>query len=151
MKKIILTTSIGLTTLCMINPAYAIDAKYRAKLERSGCTQVSEMQGCDINKSKAENAKAGFVNNTAVYVNTYAGVWTAKNSSTDQTVAKIHVDHNQKVWVNGQEVKAKTSDGGLIFKQGFITFKLEGDPKHQNESVWHDSDAQTSGPILKTN
>ena len=66
MKKIILTTSIGLTTLCMINPAYAIDAKYRAKLERSGCTQVSETQGCDINKSKAENAKAGFLNNTVI-------------------------------------------------------------------------------------
>ncbi|MGJ8757668.1 hypothetical protein ACSFV5_08740 [Acinetobacter sp. HC8-3S] len=149
MKKIILTTSIGLTTLCMINPAYAIDAKYRAKLERSGCTQVSEMQGCDINKSKTENAKAGFVNNTAVYVNTYAGIWTAKNSSTGQTVANIQVDNNEKVWVNGKQVKAKRSDGGLMFKQGFITFKLEGDPKHQNESVWHDSDALTSGPIHK--
>ena len=41
-------------------PAHAIDAKYREKLERSGCTQVSEMQGCDINKTKAENTKAGF-------------------------------------------------------------------------------------------
>lgn len=41
-------------------PAHATDAKYRAKLERSGCTQVTEMQGCDINKTKAENAKAGF-------------------------------------------------------------------------------------------
>lgn len=40
--------------------ARAIDAKYRAKLERSGCTQVTEMQGCDINKTKEENAKAGF-------------------------------------------------------------------------------------------
>lgn len=40
--------------------AQAIDKKYRAKLERSGCTQLSEMQGCDINKTKAENAKAGF-------------------------------------------------------------------------------------------
>lgn len=41
--------------------AHAIDAKYREQLERSGCTQVSEAQGCDINKTKAENAKAGFV------------------------------------------------------------------------------------------
>ncbi len=40
--------------------AHAIDEKYRQKLERSGCTQVSEMEGCDINKTKAENAKAGF-------------------------------------------------------------------------------------------
>ncbi len=41
--------------------AHAIDQKYAKKLERSGCTQASELQGCDINKTKAENAKAGFV------------------------------------------------------------------------------------------
>ncbi|MFY0732022.1 hypothetical protein [Pseudomonas sp. NFX15] len=44
------------------SPAYAISDKYRKQLEKSGCTQVSELQGCDIHKSKAENAKAGFVN-----------------------------------------------------------------------------------------
>ncbi|MFK7848893.1 MAG: hypothetical protein AB8G77_26635 [Rhodothermales bacterium] len=41
--------------------AHAINAKYREQLLRSGCTQVSEAQGCDITKSKEENAKAGFV------------------------------------------------------------------------------------------
>lgn len=40
--------------------AQAIDKKYRQKLENSGCTQVTEMQGCDINKTRAQNAKAGF-------------------------------------------------------------------------------------------
>lgn len=40
--------------------AHAVDRKYRARLERSGCTQVSEAQGCDISKTRAENAKAGF-------------------------------------------------------------------------------------------
>jgi len=40
--------------------AHAIDKEYAKKLERSGCTQVTEAQGCDINKTKAENAKAGF-------------------------------------------------------------------------------------------
>ena len=28
--------------------AYAINDKYRQQLEQSGCTQVSEIQGCDI-------------------------------------------------------------------------------------------------------
>lgn len=38
-------------------PAYAINAHYRAQLERSGCTQISDGDGsCDINKTKAENA-----------------------------------------------------------------------------------------------
>ncbi|MCU6670293.1 hypothetical protein M8013_16245 [Enterobacteriaceae bacterium H4N4] len=40
-------------------PAFAISANYRAQLERSGCTQVSEADGtCNIHKTKAENQKA---------------------------------------------------------------------------------------------
>jgi uncharacterized protein len=60
MKRIaLLTASLCLLTL---TAAHAIDAKYRQKLERSGCTQISESQGCDINKTREENAKAGFAN-----------------------------------------------------------------------------------------
>ena len=44
------------------SPAHAINDKYRKQLEKSGCTQTSELQGCDIHKTKAENAKAGFAN-----------------------------------------------------------------------------------------
>ncbi len=149
MKKIILNSCVGLTILCTMNSAYAIDAKYRAKLERSGCTEMSEMQGCDINKTKAENAKAGFGTSTSASSNSYAGQWVAKNSSTGQTVATIRVDGNENVWVNGQKVKAKRSDGGLVFKQGFITYRLEGDPSNRSASSWYDSDAQTSGTIQK--
>ncbi|MCX0422666.1 hypothetical protein QPK06_20740 [Aeromonas veronii] len=47
-------------TLLGITPAHAISAKYAEQLERSGCTQVTEAQGCDIHKTKAENAKTGF-------------------------------------------------------------------------------------------
>lgn len=47
----------------MSTNAHAIDRKYAKMLERSGCTQVSEAQGCDINKTKAENTKAGFGSN----------------------------------------------------------------------------------------
>ncbi|EKP0316900.1 hypothetical protein JFQ90_002133 [Aeromonas veronii] len=47
-------------TLLGITPAHAISAKYAEQLERSGCTQVTEAQGCDIHKTKAENTKAGF-------------------------------------------------------------------------------------------
>ncbi len=58
MKKIVI---IAFSTFILAStPAHANDAKYRQKLERSGCTQLSEMQGCDINKTKEENAKAGF-------------------------------------------------------------------------------------------
>ncbi|WP_295455083.1 hypothetical protein [uncultured Thiodictyon sp.] len=44
--------------------AHAIDAQYRRLLERSGCTQVTETQGCNIHKTKEQNAKAGFVPDT---------------------------------------------------------------------------------------
>jgi hypothetical protein len=54
----------SLVTACVIllavTSAHAIDAEYRRLLERSGYTQISEMQHCDINKAKAQNAKAGF-------------------------------------------------------------------------------------------
>ncbi|EDM6436455.1 hypothetical protein CUW27_20745 [Salmonella enterica] len=36
-------------------PAYAISEGYRAKLERSGCSQMNAGHGCDINKTKAQN------------------------------------------------------------------------------------------------
>lgn len=56
MKKIILS-AVSLAVLATA-PAHAINAKYRAQLERSGCTQVTEADGtCDIHKTKAENAK----------------------------------------------------------------------------------------------
>jgi len=38
-------------------PAYAINAHYRDRLVRSGCTEISAGDGsCDINKTKAQNA-----------------------------------------------------------------------------------------------
>jgi hypothetical protein len=51
--------STGIALLLPI-AAHAIDQQYAKKLEKSGCTQATELQGCDINKTKAENAKAGF-------------------------------------------------------------------------------------------
>lgn len=50
-------------------PAHAINAKYAQQLERSGCTQASELQGCDITKTRAENAKAGFVRDAPAKTN----------------------------------------------------------------------------------
>lgn len=152
MNKKLIQTGFILLTLCSFNTAHAIDAKYRAKLEQSGCTQMSEMQGCDINKSKAENAKAGY--GAEVYPmhhhqnhHLYTGQWVAKNANTGQTVATIRVDNDENVWVNGQKVTAKKSDAGLVFKQGFIQYTLEGGSMHRNAGYWYDSDAQTSGPI----
>ncbi|PJD07983.1 hypothetical protein B9Q20_08905 [Enterobacter mori] len=50
-------TVITLLFAIAATPAHAINAHYRAQLERSGCTQISDGDGsCDITKTKAENA-----------------------------------------------------------------------------------------------
>ena len=142
--------------LLMQAPAFAIDAKYRQKLERSGCTQMSEGQGCDINKTKAENAKAGFVTEAPAEnagqgaqanQSPYAGNWVAVGPS-GGTVAKIRIDNKEHVKVNGKAVKAKRSDGALVFKQGFITYTIQGDRRLKGEDTWSDSDARTTGKIV---
>jgi hypothetical protein len=64
-KKLNLATISAGVALLLPIAAHAIDQKYARKLEESGCTQASELHGCDINKTKAENAKAGFVRTPA--------------------------------------------------------------------------------------
>ncbi len=63
------------------------------------------------------------------------------------TVATIRIDAKEQVWVNGKRVKAKRSDGALVFKQGFITYTIQGDRRLQGEDYWSDADAKTKGPI----
>jgi len=151
--------ALALLALAIQPSAYAISSKYAQQLERSGCTQVSEAQGCDIHKTKAENAKAGFVNEAAAPAaaaapkasptaqNPYAGQWVAKADS-GATVATIRIDAKEHVWVNGKQVKAKRSDGGLTFKTGTITYRIQGDRRLKGEDTWTDSDAGTKGQIV---
>lgn len=148
---------VALVSLAANSSAYAINTKYAKQLERSGCTQVSEAQGCDITKSKAENAKAGFVSETptpAAAANQaseqqtpYAGQWVAKGTA-GATVATIRIDNKEHVWVNGKRVKAKRSDGALVFKDGFITYTIQGDRRLKGEDTWRDSDVNSTGPIF---
>lgn len=150
MKKLIVT---AIVTLLACNSAHAINEKYRQQLERSGCTQVSELQGCDIHKSKAENAKAGFVSDapaekaSADNQTPYAGQWVAKADS-GATVATIRIDSKEQVWVNGKKVNAKRSDGALVFKVGSIMYTIQGDRRLKNEDSWTDFDAGTKGSII---
>ena len=59
MRKQALPLIAAAVSLLVATAAPAITANYAKQLERSGCTQASELQGCDINKTKKENAKAG--------------------------------------------------------------------------------------------
>lgn len=57
MMKKLLISALTLAAI-MAAPAHAISEKYRAQLERSGCTQVTDGNGCDIHKTKAQNTAA---------------------------------------------------------------------------------------------
>lgn len=151
MKKILAIAIVAL--LSVHTSAYAINAKYRQQLERSGCTQVSEAQGCDITKTREENAKADFETGVpaekakTANQTPYAGQWVARNT-TGATVATIRIDKKERAWVNGQRVKAKRSDGALVFRDGTITYTIQGDRRLKGEDVWVDSDAGTKGLIF---
>lgn len=144
---------LALVALLALPSAQAINAKYAEQLEKSGCTQVTEAQGCDIRKSRAENAKAGFAvtpapaTKASAPATPYAGQWVAK-SDTGATVAAIRIDAKEQVWVDGKKVKARRSDGGLVFKAGTITYRIQGDRRLQGEDIWNDFDAKTQGPIV---
>jgi hypothetical protein len=151
MKKTLII-AIGMALL-ESNPAHAINANYRQQLERSGCTQVSETQGCDITKTKEENVKAGFVTDTptnkarSATQTPYAGLWVAKATS-GATLATIRIDVKDRVWVNGKRVKAKRSDGALLFHDGKLTFTIQGDRRIKDEDYWINSDTGTKGFII---
>jgi hypothetical protein len=139
----------------------AVDSAYAKKLERSGCTQVTELQGCDINKTKAENAKAGFGTAAPAAPATpatpaaapapagspYAGQWVAR-SGEGRTVATIRIDPRERVWVNGKPVQARRTDGALQFRDGTLLFTIQGDRRIKGEDRWQDTGAGTSGPIV---
>lgn len=148
MKTMLLPLAIALAVAS--TQAHAINEQYRKKLERSGCTQVSEMQGCDINKSKEENAKAGFASpESAAPANSTGapGRHLIAKSDSGATVATIVIGANGKVSVNGKTVQAKHAGGALHFQQGMITYTVHDNP--EAESFWMDTDAGTKGGIVK--
>lgn len=132
-------------------PVFAINTTYRQQLQNSGCTQLSETQGCDIHKTKAENARAGFGEEAPAVQDKgnspYAGNWIAI-SNDGATVAKIKIDANNNVLVNGQSVKARKTDGTLQFKKGTVIYTIQGDRRIKSEDIWMDTDAGTQGEIL---
>ena len=145
LKKIIV---VAISTAVFCTGAFAANQKYQQKLELSGCTQVSEMEGCDINKTKAENAKAGFGSAPATSTQPAAHNHTRNLLAVGDegnTVATIRIQAGGKVLVNDKAVTAKHTGAALHFQQGMITFTVTDDPA--GKSFWMDTDAGTKGMI----
>ncbi|ENX33885.1 hypothetical protein F889_02549 [Acinetobacter colistiniresistens] len=146
-----LLIALGIMLYGSMNSAYAIDAKYRQQLEQSGCTQVSEAQGCDISKSKEENSKAGFVEQmleTATpTVSTQQPQWIAERSD-GTPLAFIRIDQQQRVWVNDTRVIAVKKKDHLTFRQGKINYTIFTDLDKQPQSFWDDRYSADKGKIV---
>lgn len=150
MKKILSMAALFMAVVHM--PAHAISEKYRQQLEHSGCTQVSESQGCDIHKTKAQNAQAGFgasaepSQDITSNDSPYQGEWMAKSDS-GKTLSTIVIDSKNNVKIDGVSVKAKKFDGGLHFNKGNTRYTIQGDRRLVGEDTWQDTKAGTSGKI----
>jgi len=136
MKKTLIT----LMSLAAIiaAPAHAIDAKYRAKLERSGCTQLTELDGtCDINKTKAQNQAAHPQDQADV--TPFLGTWQMFNAN-GQRLPELVVQEKGYLF-DGNPIEASnvpfiTDKGTLyvVFKTRSITLKPDGNGEWQSPS-----------------
>ncbi|MEN5171721.1 hypothetical protein ABE427_03145 [Acinetobacter higginsii] len=146
-----LLIAVGIILCGSMNSAYAIDAKYRQQLEQSGCTQVSEAQGCDISKSKEENSKAGFVEQMVEVpsssIPTQQPQWIAERSD-GTALAVIKIDQQQRVWVNDTRVIAVKKNDQLSFRQGKIDYTIFTDLDKQSQSFWNDRYSTDKGKIV---
>ena len=95
-------------------PAQAIDPGYARQLERAGCTQMSELQGCDIRRSRAENERAGF--KAGQPVTPYAGRWLARHQD-GRPVARIRIDGTTPVRVTSRAQLEPQGITGLNYIQ----------------------------------
>ncbi|ENU30058.1 hypothetical protein F991_01855 [Acinetobacter sp. CIP-A165] len=142
---------VGLISCGVMNSAYAIDAKYRQQLEFSGCTQLSELQGCDISKTKEENIKAGFVQSSTVVTDQNTSIsqpqWIAERRD-GTSLARIKIDQQQRIWVNDLRVIAVKNRDQISFRQGKINYTIFTDTEKQSQSFWYDRYSKDKGKIV---
>ena len=124
----------------IVAPAHAIDAKYRAKLERSGCTQLTEADGsCDIHKTKAQNQAAH--PQSQVDVTPYIGTWQMFDAN-GQRLLKLVVREKGYLF-DGKPIETANApfitDKGelyLVFRTRSIALKPDG------KGEWHSPTGQ---------
>lgn len=94
------------------SPAHAINATYARQLQRSGCTQLSETQGCDIHKSRAENAKAGFVAPATARPAATALGFSVSNMDLQADPRRDFVRYASGTWSDRTQIPASEGDVG---------------------------------------
>jgi len=124
MKKMLITLVVFAAVAA--SPAHAINEKYRAQLERSGCTQVTEADGtCDIHKTKAQNASHNHQTSSHGKINysPFVGNWKWQDGS-GKLIDVITVT-GTSAKIGGRLVEEPSvHDGALYFKVGVVNFTL---------------------------
>ena len=129
MKKLIIS-ALALAAIAAA-PAHAINAKYRDQLIRSGCTEVSITQGCDIHKTKAQNAAHAPKVNTSAY----QGKWTVTNDQ-GQELPDLVVGASAATYGGDKAQYAAApaiADGALFFT---LANKMSFTLKKNGEGRW---------------
>lgn len=130
---------------------------------------MSELNGCDINKSYQWNRDHGFIENgnsqqsrhhrhgeeqqntadrdnhdNADIYGKFSGNYVAKFANGQRSV-DIHVE-GSSVYVNGNEVRdVNTYQDTMTFRVGYATYTI----KTNGRGSWNDSDAGNAGKIVR--
>lgn len=121
MKKALITLAVFAAVAA--SPAHAISEKYRQQLERSGCTQMTDGNGCDIHKTKAQNAAAASEGAHKSDFTPYVGTW--KWIDTKGKVIDTFTVTKTSVKTGGHLVEqAKVADGRLTFRVQAAEFTM---------------------------
>lgn len=121
MKKTLITLAV--LAAVSVSPAHAISDKYRTQLERSGCTQATDGHGCDIHKTKAQNAAAAHTGAHASNFSPFVGTWEWQD--TKGKVIDTFTVTKSSVKTGGHLVEqAKVADGRLTFRVQAAEFTL---------------------------
>ena len=162
-KRLLAIFVLGLTTAttaCAITPAM------QKKYERSGCTQASELNGCDVNKSYEWNRDHGFIESADSHQNrhhrhgddrqngshhdqaerndAFTGNYVAKFENGQRSV-DIHIE-DSAVYVNGNEVRdVNTYNDTMTFRVGYATYTL----KANGRGNLNDPDSGNAGKIAR--
>ncbi|EHO9417870.1 hypothetical protein KNC47_003809 [Salmonella enterica] len=138
-KKILMISALALVAIAA-SPAHAISEKYRQQLERSGCTQVTDGNGCDIHKTKAQNQAAAYKAPAKeaptldkVDYSPYVGKWHITNEQ-GQALNDLVITRSG-VTFGGDHVQLTTqhiADGALFISFNGLNFSL----KKNGEGRW---------------
>lgn len=141
MKKTIIALTLAIVAAA---PAHAINAHYRDQLIRSGCTQVSVSEGCDIHKTKEQNARAA---QKGQDFSKFVGLYSVFAANGQRIGNKAIAVTEKTVRYNGHAVeRPRVVNGVLLFSVDLAQYSITG-TRGNELGNWLDDRTNTGGTI----